>query len=61
MTLKRALNEAEELYIKNPRGMANMHWNDNAEQNNPYKLGTVECGEYIDEFHKLDKRFDFSR
>ena len=58
--LKRELSKEEAYYQSNPRGMAMYHWSENGEDSNPYKLGSVECGEYIDEFHKLKFRYEVS-
>lgn len=58
MNLKRKLLEHEEGFLHNPRGMAKMHYKDMAESINPYTLGSLECGEYIDEFQKCMKIFE---
>ena len=51
--LKRELDTYEKLYQTEPSQLAAWHWSQNGESHNPYKLGTVECGEYINAFQKL--------
>jgi len=53
MTLIRQLDRQESYYESNPIEMAQLHHRLEGVSNNPYKLGTVECGEYINAFQKI--------
>jgi hypothetical protein len=60
MTLIRKLDKQENYYESNPIGMAQLHHRLEGVSNNPYKLGTVECGEYINAFQKIMFREELS-